>query len=440
MKKPTCAIVLFIILSASSFAAPTKSKVAVCPIMPSMEQDGQRTNRAEIVEKWNQLTDGIIDAIKAENCYTIVDSKKVGKKMKSLDLTVNGIEDIENLCMLGKALSADYIIHTEVSSTKVLDYHLYSAYNNDKLTGWHFTIAMINVATKEYEWIGVDETPIELPSVLHNIVYRQMHPGEEPKRDIGVPRYGNPVAAKDGLVGLWDFDLGEMLDLTDNDRILGGNNIAMTTSTLSGYGYAATRKKMYDFNNYLSLNDPLLLKQANWSVCMWVQLPEMPEDKELYNIKIITEQSEKYDKASLSTNNYKGYEITMVRNIDPKGENECGFRIESDVVTSVSGGVVNSQETKGCKQFFPLPSEMFSGGWHHMTLVKELDGDDVIYIYLDGNLVVKYDTGYIREYSGQTFFGWHAEAIDNLRIYDRVISVSEVQEIFYSEKNQSLTN
>lgn len=74
---------------------------------------------------------------------------------------------------------------------------------------------------------------------------------------------------------------------------------------------------------------------------------DFPNGMEKYNIKIITEQSEKNDRTTHLTYNFKGYEITLTRNFDPKGESEYGFRIESDVVTTVSGSSMTGQEIKG---------------------------------------------------------------------------------------------
>lgn len=431
-------LIACLFLAIAPLDASPKAKVAICPVPPPSGKDGQRTDREDVIEKWAQLSVGLEEAFMSENSYAIIKSKKVGQKIKKLNLNILNFEDVENICKLGKSLSADYVVYTDVTATKVPDYHLYSAYNNDKVVGWQFTVVMVNVTTQEYEWIGSDVSPLEMSSVLHNIVYQQLHPGEAPKKNIGVPRFGKPVAVKDGLVGMWDFDLGEFLDMTDNNRVIKTNNTTLSTSTMSGYGYTAARKLSSDEHNQLFFNDRLLLNQANWTVCMWVWLPEMQGNWIKYNIKIISEQDEKYDRDAQQMYNYKGYEVTMTCNENSGSDSEYGFRIESDVITTVNGTVATGQEVKGCKQFFPLNRNLFATGWHHVAVTKELDGDDIICIYLDGKLVVRHNTEHVRKFAGQAILGWHAEFLDNLRIYDRTISGNEVKEIIQDEKNQTV--
>ncbi len=80
--------IVCLLLANTSLYAASKPTVAICPVLSPAGKDGQRTASESAVETWGKLTVGIEDAFKSENLYTIMDYKKVDKKIKKLKTAI----------------------------------------------------------------------------------------------------------------------------------------------------------------------------------------------------------------------------------------------------------------------------------------------------------------------------------------------------------------
>ena len=87
---------------------------------------------------------------------------------------------------------------------------------------------------------------------------------------------------------------------------------------------------------------------------------------------------------------------------------------------------------------------MFGEGWHHVTIQKtfRIEGvqdknnsiKSMILFFVDGVSVAKIPVKVERQNVGSLSFGQRAIAYDNVRFYERLLKIEEIEEIYKTEQ------
>jgi hypothetical protein len=231
--------------------------------------------------------------------------------------------------------------------------------------------------------------------------------------DITMNSLGQIVSRFDtGLVGYWHFDEGTAT--TTYDASGRGNN-GIATSTLSWVSGSSCKAggclNLNGTSNYITAGDPssgaLDFGTSNFTLMAWIN----PTALNNYDT-IFTKQP-----AVRSG----GPHIT----INSSGNVQFDLNIYADVIT--------------------LSSPFTAGAWQHFAWVRNYG--TAIYIYRNGTLVGTYTTmsgvnrdlgGNSQDFrigsTGQPYTGYFPGSIDEVRVYNRALSATEIADIYNSTR------
>lgn len=336
--------------------------------------------------------------------FKVVSVKKTAKTMTKNGISQEDLSDEKNLLRLGQLTKTDYIV--------------YAFGTKDVLT-----IALMNVGTGEYEWM--DNYPVVtscLRAAAQNIVHRQLNPGAKPLKNIGLyPETGEPEV-QDGLAGYWHFDWGGKFAEQDNSDY--GNTSwlmygKLTTRTITGYGLA--------YSNGLLCVKEHLCDAVQWTLCQWIYIPKTM----IVDIVLLKEKhtEHKQDYYGMHDNvEYYGYGVTLLRkgSIETRMGGRCYRTDLTKWQCDENASVVNEQK---------LQVEI-TPGWHHFVITKTASKKEYPFFvyYVDGARVAEQTFDSRRSYPGSLYIGQYADAFDNVRFYERVLSEEEIMKIYRSEQ------
>jgi hypothetical protein len=203
------------------------------------------------------------------------------------------------------------------------------------------------------------------------------------------------------LIGWWTFDGDALTSATATDMSGNGNNGTLVGSPTPVIGKVGQALK---FNNQgINLTDTGLIATSSFTVTAWI-------------------------KASTDVSDYR---TIIDKTISVNNRN---YWLELDVTT---GNLSLRTSFNGTASAFTTSSALNDNRWHHVT--ASYDGSH-IYMYVDGTLVLNTaTTGSIDSASGMVASigyekfnnsRWFSGSLDDVRIYNRALSATEVQQLY----------
>ena len=225
---------------------------------------------------------------------------------------------------------------------------------------------------------------------------------------------GGTVVVPGGLQCYYTFDNGTANDMTDNSVDAQLMNSATTVGT--GNGYYLKLNQVSD--DYLLIPYNLFSGLSNWSVSFWI--------KDFGAGNIFAAQSS-------STNSYNYYDAPLLWAMQ---DNKLRLKCNSD-------GMPQSNGYGGTAFSYNYTNIQADGSWHHVVVTMSTGGNAKLYV--DGQLRDQITCSYVQNtINGCTkiAFGGSKDGLypfsssmklDNIRIYNRAVSNTEVQTIYNSE-------
>lgn len=223
----------------------------------------------------------------------------------------------------------------------------------------------------------------------------------------------------DGLVGLWSFDGADLSGTTAYDRSGNGNNGTLTDGPAAAIGKVGQALNFDGVNDYVGVADSNSLDMtANWSVATWVKFDSFYTGN--------CENNAIINKGHDGLNGFYGLDITEPDELcgPTTGAKQASFSIRFSDGTSagVSGNTQN----------------LTTGIWYH--LVGTYDGTS-LKIFLNGvqdgstsvsgkTVAANTDLLYFGKMNNGSFPYWVDGSIDDVRIYNRALSATEVQALY----------
>ncbi len=223
----------------------------------------------------------------------------------------------------------------------------------------------------------------------------------------------NGVLTK-GLVGLWSFNGPDMTNTTSTDRSGQGNDGALFGGPKRAIGVSGQALSFDGTDDYISVTDASSLKfgTAAMSISAWIKAPNTDQSREYIAKRVTGSPFTQYGigvTAGDSFFNIAGKKIAMI--------------LIEDVGSTYRGAYTNS--------------DVVDGNWHHVVGVAT---GSTILIYVDGVSVpvtVDKNSGSWPNtdntqpltigFNGDAYF---AGLLDDVRIYNRVLSATEVWQLY----------
>lgn len=326
----------------------------------------------------------------------------------------SGMVPDDQIRELGRVAGVDYVLASEAA---LLDQQVF------------VTAKVLNVETGQYEMSDnelMDYNPSAIQRGCQNLAAKLLGGGSTPQevhaqstnpvsnsdyqatnisgRNVGLPQPNKDVAVKAGLVAYWTFDNGNADDATDNGY--DGNLVGspkFINETPNGYGKAILLQASRD--QCLMIPHNIIGKSnGHWTLCFWIKD---------FGAGLIFAGGDGPSPIKFGCS-AKGY-LNLF---------EAGY-------ATVADGYNFSCDARTLQ----------ASGWHHITYSF---GNGIHYLYVDGRMVDK-----IQFYDGsnpKVVFGGHVEGflggsynsssfkLDNVRFYSRELTISEIKQIYNSEK------
>lgn len=398
-------IIVSLLLFCSFAMAGNKTKVAIVPL------------NDEINAVSDSIAKGIVRGLEyykatSKEKFSIIYPKKVAKVMRQNSISSQDLSDNKLLQKLGQLLKADIIACAEITEDSFI------------------LIRLIVVADGSYKIVGSNpfNSVVSVAPAVQDIFYREVYKTNNHCKNIGFVRSDVPIAVSNGLAGYWTFDdqTGKDFSEYENTSKIGSNEWVFkpkfTTKTPSGYGYACVE-------NPLKVEEPLL-NAAEWTVCMWVYFPKRSK----YGTEILQESSMKDGIFQW------GYSI------DLRNQSLVEIEVDGRLEKTYDGKLMRKINFGASRTFYKdeLAMIMFGEGWHHVTIQKtfRIEGvqdknnsiKSIILFFVDGVSVAKIPVKVERQNVGSLSFGQRAIAYDNVRFYERLLKIEEIEEIYKTEQ------
>jgi len=217
-----------------------------------------------------------------------------------------------------------------------------------------------------------------------------------------------------GIVGWWPGD-GDASDIySTNTGTLGGGAIATTP------GIVGTAFLFDGTNSYVSIPDSQVLHLTNLTIEAWIRCDNLDTP----SINSYPGQQYIIFHQNSQSINFEGFDIAKDREPRYIGTNDTWcFEVTSP--------------TTGSNVFVESTTLVRTNEWFHIAGVR---GDDYIQIYVNGKLEAQTNVYFQTDYgnhplyfatTGQTYYDHKfAGALDEVTLYDRVLSASEIAAIY----------
>lgn len=225
---------------------------------------------------------------------------------------------------------------------------------------------------------------------------------------------GGTIVVPGGLQCYYTFDDGTANDMTDNGVDAQLMNSAVTVGTGSGYYLKLTQMS----DDYLLIPYNLFQGLSNWTVSFWI--------KDFGAGSLFAAQNS-------STNPYNYYDAPLLWAMQ-----DNKLRVKCD-----NNGMPQSNGYGGTSFSYNYTNIQSDGNWHHVVVTMSTGG--AAKLYVDGQLrdqvTCSYRQNTINECSKVAFGGSKdglypfssSMKLDNIRIYNRAVSNTEVQTIYNNE-------
>ncbi|OGM91093.1 hypothetical protein A2755_00020 [Candidatus Wolfebacteria bacterium RIFCSPHIGHO2_01_FULL_48_22] len=216
---------------------------------------------------------------------------------------------------------------------------------------------------------------------------------------------------KDGLVGLWSFNGGDMNGNTAYDRSGNNNNGTLTNGPTRAIGKIGQALSFDGVDDYVQVNQPIYQNNTSYSISFWMKSPAQATG----NIKSIYAEAVTSGSAYLRLASWPGASPNQLRVVI---RNDAAVAVLAVYSTTI----------------------VFNDTWHHIAWT---DANGTAALYIDGvrdasnfnytrSGVFTLNTSTIGAIVDSGPDDFLQSKIDDVRIYNRALSASEIKALYQS--------